>query len=131
MSGTPYLHQMEKPGYYNTLMPYLIVKDALGLMDFLKNIFGAEEKMKHLGDDGKLMHGEMLIRESTVMISEASDTWPTQTAGMFIYVDNVDECYRNALAAGATSVLEIRDQEYGRSGGIQDPSGNVWWITQG
>ena len=117
------------PPQYNHVMPYLIVPDALGLMKFLQTVFSATEQSKHLTDDGKLMHGEVRIGESVLMISEASDQWAAQPAGLYIHHSNADEGYRTALNAGATSVMEPADQPYGRSCGVKDPHGNTWWIT--
>lgn len=112
-------------------MPYLIVKDGLGLIQFLKDVFGAVEKEVHYTEDGKtLMHGEVIINnDSCVMISEASDKFPVQTAGLYINVADADETYATALGKGATSIMPPANQPYGRSGGITDPHGNTWWVT--
>lgn len=110
-------------------MPYLILKDALKFMDFMKAAFDATEKMKHMRDENTLMHGEIQIGDSTIMFAEASEQFGSQPAGLFVYVDNADERYKKALAAGATSIMEPADQEYGRSCGVQDAYGNTWWIT--
>jgi uncharacterized glyoxalase superfamily protein PhnB len=117
------------PPQYNRLMPYLIVPDALGLMHFLQTVFGATEQHKTMLEDGRLMHGEARIGDSVLMISEASEQWGAQPAGIYIYHPDADEGYRVALTAGATSVMEPADQPYGRSCGVKDPHGNVWWIT--
>jgi PhnB protein len=117
------------PSQYNRLMPYLIVPNALGLMRFLQTVFGATEQHKTLGEDGTLMHGEVRIGDSVLMVSEASEQWNAQPAGIYIHHADADEGYRAALAAGATSVMEPADQSYGRSCGVKDPHGNVWWIT--
>lgn len=118
------------PEGYQTLMPYLILKNASQFLEFTKNIFGASEKMKHLNEDNSIMHAEIQIGDSTVMFAQAGEQWTEQPAGLFIYVNNVDETYIRALEAGATSILEPREQDYGKSGGIKDPCGNTWWITQ-
>lgn len=111
-------------------MPYLIVKDGPGLIQFLKDVFGATEKEIHYTEDKQLMHGEVIINsDSCIMISEASDRFPAQNAGMFINVANADESYRKALEAGASSIMPPADQSYGRSCGVADPYGNTWWIT--
>lgn len=117
------------PANYQTIMPYLIVPQAEQLLAFLKNVFGAEEKMKHLREDGLIMHAEVTINGSTLMLADTTEAWTAQPAGLFIYVPDADEAYGKALAQGAASVLEPRDQEYGRSGGVKDPFGNTWWIT--
>lgn len=124
------MKQIRIPEGYNTVMPYLIVNDGLGLIQFLEDVFGATEKEIHYTDDNKLMHGEVIINnDSCIMISEASDKWKVQNAGLYINVADADETFKKALEAGATSIMEPADQPYGRSGGITDPHGNVWWIT--
>lgn len=117
------------PPEYNRLMPYLCVPNAFGLLDFLHKVFGTTEQHKSLREDGTLMHGEVRIGDSVLMISEATDQWGTQPAAIFIYHSNADEGYRAALDAGASSLMEPADQPYGRSCGVKDPHGNVWWIT--
>lgn len=117
------------PSDYNHVMPYLIVSNAEGLMQFMSAVLGATEKMKHLDDKGGVMHAEMKIGDSVIMISNATEQYPAEPAGMFVYVANADEAYRLGLQHGATSILEPADQPYGRSGGIKDPYGNTWWIT--
>ena len=119
---------MNIPQGHNTVMPYLMMEDARGFIDFIKSVFGAE--MTHESErDGKVGHCEARIGDSTMMFSQSRDDWKPAIANLFIYVDDADETYRKALAAGATTVMEIADQEYGRSGGVTDPFGNVWWIT--
>jgi uncharacterized glyoxalase superfamily protein PhnB len=119
------------PDGYQRVMPYLIVEDAAGLLQFMKNVFGATEKYKVMRDEDKnvIMHAEVKIGDSTIMFAEATGQWKASPAGMFIYVENADETYQKALKAGATSLGEPSDQSYGRSGGVTDPFGNVWWIT--
>jgi len=124
------MSEVKVPAGNNRVMPYLILNDGLGFIEFAKNILDAKESAIYRTDDGSLMHGEIMIGDSKVMIGEASDKWPTNTAGMFIYVADVDNTYKAALAAGATSIMEPADQDYGRSGGIKDSWGNIWWITQ-
>jgi PhnB protein len=117
------------PHGYQRVMPYLILNDAQIFLDFVTNIFNASTKMKHIRDDGTIMHAEIQIGESTIMFAESDDKWKPQVSGLFIYVENADETFKKALEEGATSVLQLRDREYGRSGGIVDPCGNTWWIT--
>ncbi|MGV3539445.1 MAG: VOC family protein [Rufibacter sp.] len=121
--------QVAVPQGYQTVMPYLIVPNADQFLDFLRNVFGAEEKLKHLRNDGQIMHAEMTIGTSTLMLAEATDQWTAQPAGLYIHVANADETYQKALNAGATSVMEVSNQSYGRSGGVKDPHGNTWWVV--
>lgn len=117
------------PEGYQTVMPYLILNSAERFLEFTKSVFNAAEKMKHLDDENKIMHAEIQIGGSTIMFSNASPQFPEQTAGLYIHVDDADTTYKKALEEGANSVIEPRDQDYGRSGGIVDPCGNTWWLT--
>ena len=78
-----------------------------------------------LRPDGKIMHAELKIGDSVVMISDASEHAKATSAMLYVYVPNVDAVYQQALKAGATSIMEPADQFYGdRSGGVKDPAGN-------
>jgi uncharacterized glyoxalase superfamily protein PhnB len=70
-----------------------------------------------------------MIGESTIMFADVTDKYKTQTAGLFVYVDNADETFKNAIEEKATIITPVSDQPYGRSGGVTDPFGNTWWIT--
>jgi PhnB protein len=120
------------PEGHQTVIPYLIVDGAAKFLDFVKNVLGAEEKYLHHRpeDDSKIMHGEVKIGTATIMFADSTDQYSVQTAGLYVYVDGVDEVYRKALAAGATAVTELGDQPYGRSGGVLDPAGVTWWLTE-
>ncbi len=114
---------------YQTVMPYLVIKDATGFFNFMQKVFDAAEKMKIMRDDTHVMHGELQIGESTIMFADSTEEFKTQTAGLFVYVQDADETYSKALEEGATSLTAMSNQDYGRSGGVTDPFGNVWWIT--
>ncbi len=117
------------PQGYQQVMPYLIVKDATGFMKFMQDVFDAKEKMKHMRSEDIIMHAEITVGESVIMFADSTDAFPPRTGGFFIYVPDADETYNKAIAAGATSLLPVSDQPYGRSGGIIDPYGNTWWPT--
>lgn len=111
-------------------MPYLILVDAQKFSDFASAVFSAKEQNRQMREDGKtLMHAEIQIGNSTVMFAEAMEQWPPHTAGLFVYVEDADVSYKKALELGATTVMELSDQDYGRTCGIADPFGNVWWMT--
>jgi uncharacterized glyoxalase superfamily protein PhnB len=63
------------------------------------------------------------------MFCETTEQWKTATANMFVYVEKADETFNKAIESGSKVIMELTDQPYGRSGGITDPFGNVWWIT--
>ena len=110
-------------------MPYLIVRDASEFLNFVQEVFQAEVKMEHSDDNGRVVHAEIVIGDSTIMVGESNDDWKPQPGGLYINVDSADERYRKALNAGATTVMELSNQSYGRTSGVMDPSGNTWWIT--
>lgn len=120
---------MNIPENHQTVMPYLILKNVRGFLKFAQNVFDAEILQEHLDEDNHVMHAEIRIGNSTIMMGEANEIWNVNNAGMFIYVENSDEIYKDAIENGAESVMEIEDKDYGRSGGIKDPFGNIWWIT--
>ncbi|MGH2360944.1 MAG: VOC family protein [bacterium] len=118
------------PDGYHTVTPYLIVEGAARLIDFLKQAFAAEERERMNTPDGTIMHGEVKIGDSIVMMGDAGPGFAPMPGSIHLYVTDTDATYRRALQAGATSVMEPADQFYGdRSAGIKDPLGNIWWIA--
>ena len=117
------------PDNYQTVMPYLIVKDAAQFIAFMQKVFDAKETHKSMRDEHTIMHAEIMIGGSTIMFADSTEKFSARTGGFFIYVEDADETFKKAIDAGATIVTEVADQSYGRSGGVQDPFGNVWWIT--
>ena len=79
--------------------------------------------------DGSYGHCEMNIGGCTMMFSNSIPEWEARTGDYFIYVENADKTFQLAKEAGATVVMELRDLPYGRSGGVKDAYGNIWWIT--
>jgi PhnB protein len=118
------------PEGYGTLTPYLVVKGAGGLIEFLKEAFDAVELFRMARPDGTIGHAEVKIGDSRLMIGEGSEQWPPRPGMFYLYTTDADAAYRRALAAGATSVREPADQFYGDcSGGVQDAFGNQWWVA--
>ena len=118
------------PEGYQQVMPYLIVKQAEGFIQFAKEILGAGEKLKIMRDEHLIMHGEIVFGSSVIMLADATDQYPVQTAGIFLYVRNAEAIYHASLAVGAVSLLEPSTREYGYSCGIKDPYGVTWWLTE-
>ncbi len=118
------------PEGHHTVTPYLMIKDAAGFLDFAKAAFEARECLRHARPDGAIMHAEIQIGDSKIMIGGASEQFPAMPAAIHLYVEDVDTVYARALSAGGTSLMELADQFYGdRSGGVKDPFGNTWWIA--
>lgn len=119
---------MKIPNGHQAVMPYLMIEDAAGFIEFISNVFDAE--MTHQDVRGDIIgHCEANIGGSTIMFSQSRDEWKPATANMFVYVDNADETYSKAVENGSETIMPPADQEYGRSCGVTDPFGNVWWIT--
>lgn len=117
------------PGYH-TATPYLIVKGAESLIEFLCSGFAAKETCRLMHPDGGIMHAEVKIGDSFIMIGEAREDCQAMPSMIHLYVENADATYERAIAAGATSIMEPKDEFYGdRAGGVKDPTGNCWWIA--
>ena len=118
------------PEGYHTLTPYLVVDDVDILMDFLKNAFNADERFRMPGPDGKAMHAEMKIGNSHIMLGAAKEGHEANNSMIYMYVEDTDATYKQAVAAGGESLMEPADQFYGdRNAGIKGPMGNSWWIA--
>ena len=118
------------PEGFHTLTPYIIVEGALELVDFLKQVFDAKEVELVKLPDGALMHAELLVGTSMLMLGDAHGTHPIVNAMLYAYVEDVDAIYKRAIEAGAISVREPRDEFYGdRTGGVKDKWGNQWWFA--
>ena len=122
---------MNIPQNYLPVMPYLILKEAKAFMNFAKLVFDAKEQMIVPGENETIMHGELKIHDAVIMFAQAGDTWTEKTAGMYIYVTDVNKVYQKALENGATALMAPEKKEYGYSGGFEDPFGNHWWIVEG
>lgn len=116
-------------GYYS-ITPYLIVSGAAGLIDFVTRAFDATEIFRTATPDGTVMHAEIRIGNSMIMVSESREELPPMPTMLYFYVEDVDTMYGRAIDAGATSIAEPTNHFYGdRSGGVKDPYGNQWWIA--
>ncbi len=112
---------------FSTVTPYLIVPDVDKLLDFVKQAFGAVELSRSTGSAGGI-HTEVRIGDSMVMIGGGAKDAPMPTM-LYIYIHDMDNVYKRALDAGATSIMEPADQEDGeRRAGVKDIFGNQWYI---
>jgi len=120
-----------KPSGYPALSPYLITRDAQGVIDFLQAALGATPLRRYERPDGSIMHAEVRIDDSVVMIGGAGDDWPPQPAHLHVYVPDVDRAYAAALEAGGITVQEPtrKEGDPDRRGGVRDSGGNTWWLA--
>ena len=126
------------PAGYHTVTPYLVCRGAAGAIDFYKRAFGAKEKMRMPGPDGKVAHAEIQIGDSRVMLGEEMPEMGAKSpemlggsaVGVFLYVKNVDGFTGKAIAAGATVLMPVQDMFWGdRYGKLKDPFGHEWSIA--
>ena len=117
------------PDNYPTVSPYLIIKNASAFIHFVQNVFNAELLNKHMRDENIIMHAEIKIGNSTIMVADSTIEYAPGNAGFFVYVEDADVTYNKAINKGATIVTALSDQSYGRTGGVKDAFGNTWWIT--
>lgn len=120
-----------KPDGYPVVSPYLIVAGAQRVIDFMQDAFGGRPLRRYDGDDGTIMHAEVRIGDSVIMIGDAGDAWPAIATALHVYVEDVDAAFDRALSAGGTAVQAPtrRDGDPDRRGGVRDPGGNTWWIA--
>ena len=127
------------PKGYHTVTPSLVVAGAAKAIDFYKKALEAQEVMRFPGPDGTIMHAEIRIGDSTIMLGdempEHGGRGPKSYGGtpvaFFVYRDNVDAAWKRAVDAGATPIMPLVDQFWGdRAGCLEDPFGHRWWLAQ-
>jgi PhnB protein len=116
---------------FSSITPYLAVRRAVELMDFLKEVLGATELMRAPGPSGGIMHAEVRIGNSMVMLGGSPDMpYPETPGALHTYVGDVDAVYERALAAGASSIHGPQDMDYGERGAsVKDAFGNHWYLA--
>jgi PhnB protein len=126
------------PDGYHTLTPFLTVRDAVKAIEFYKQAFGAEERGIMKGPDGKVMHAELKIGDSIIMLSDEFPAFNClspqaiggSSIGLHIYLDGVDAAFDRAVKAGAEVEMPVMDQFWGdRYGKLKDPFGHKWSIA--
>jgi PhnB protein len=131
-------HVAPIPEGYHSVTPSITTRNAAQAIEFYKKALGAEELMRMPGPNGQVMHAEIKIGNSIVMVNDEFPDWgirAPQTLGgtpvsLFLYVNDVDRAYQRAIAAGATAIMEPRDQFWGdRFGKLRDPYGHEWALA--
>jgi PhnB protein len=111
--------------------PYIFVDGGEEYVRFLEAAFGAIEMGRSTAADGRIANCQIKFGTATIMISEASDDFPASSAAFYLYVADADAAMKQALRAGAGQIMQVGDMPYGdRQGGVRDPSGNIWWVSQ-
>jgi PhnB protein len=127
------------PKGHHSVTPSIMVAGAARAIDFYKKALGAEEVSRFPGPDGSIMHAEIRIGDSPIMLG---DEMPEQGAkgpkayggtpvSLFVYLDNVDAAWKRAIDAGGKQIMPLADQFWGdRAGCFEDPFGHRWWLAQ-
>ncbi|MEX0778684.1 MAG: hypothetical protein WD491_01840 [Balneolales bacterium] len=119
-----------QPKEYNTVTPYLAIREAEKLIRLLEFIFDAERHKEMRDKNGVLIHAEIKIGDSILMIGDVQDKFEPFPAMLYIYCDEVDEIYRKALDSNAESIELPTDQDYGdRRCAFRDFAGNTWYVA--
>ena len=122
---------MHIPPGFSQVTPYIFASDASALISFLISGFGAEEIQRSARPDGSIANSIVRIGDAMVMVSDGSDDYPPRPAAYYLYVEDADASMQRAIDAGATLEMAVADMAYGdRQGGVVDPVGNIWWISQ-
>jgi PhnB protein len=119
-----------KPTGYNSVSPYFIVKGAQKFIDLMKAIFNAKELRRYAMPDGSIMHAEIQIDDSVIMLGDSSEKFPPVPIVIHVYVPNVDDVFKNAIDAGCEIVEKPkeRDGDPDRRATFKDFGGNMWSV---
>jgi PhnB protein len=127
------------PKGYHTVTPSLFVAGAAKAIDFYKKALGAEEIMRFPAPDGTIMHAEIRIGDSTLMLGDempehggkSPKSYGGTPVSFFVYREDVDAAWKRAVDAGAKPIMPLTDQFWGdRAGCLEDPFGHNWWLAQ-
>jgi PhnB protein len=117
------------PAGFHSVTPYLVCPGVAKVIEFATRAFGAVEVVRVGREDGSIAHACVKVGDSMVEMGEAQGEWRPMTAGLHLYVPDVEAVYARAIAAGGKPLYPVKDMEYGdREGGVADPSGNDWYI---
>ena len=118
-----------KPDGYTSVAPYLIVPDAAATIRFLQHVFGATPLGAYPDGHGRLMHAEVRIDDTVLMLADSAPEWPPVPASVHVYVPDVDAVHAKAVAFGAESVqTPVQKDDDDKRGGVKDAGGTTWWI---
>lgn len=118
------------PVGFGTVNPYLLTDDAPRLLRFLVEGLGGIEILRHM-DGPRVANAQVRLGTSAVMVSQASPAVPAMPASLYLFVADADASMKKAIEAGADMVMSVADMPYqDRQGGVRDPCGNIWWISQ-
>jgi len=118
------------PEGMHTVTPFLVVDGANELIRFIEQSFDGKVTSIMKTKEGRVMHAGVQIGDSQIMVTDSTEKYAAATTRLYLYVDDVDATYNNAIKAKGTSLREPTDEFYGdRSSGVKDAWGNEWWIA--
>lgn len=118
-----------KPVGYNSVSPYLVLKDAATTISFIQQVLAATELFKLQDEQGKIQHAEYRIDDTVVMLADGGPDWPAQEVHIHVYVPDVDGSYQQALDAGAISIqAPVKKDDADKRCGVKDGGGATWWL---
>lgn len=124
------MNQSYKPEGYASVSVYILADGAQRVIDFLKEAFDAQERRRSDNSDGTIMHVEVQIDDTVIMLADSGEGLPAFPVWLHVYVPDVDATYQRALQAGGVSVQEpVQKDDPDRRSGVKDPAGNTWWIA--
>ena len=124
------MDQSYKPPGYASVSAYIMVDGAQRVINFLTETFDASQLRRSDNPDGSVMHAEVKIDDTVVMLADGGEGYPAFPVWLHVYVADVDATYRRALDAGGISVQEpVQKGDPDRRAGVKDPAGNTWWIA--
>jgi len=122
---------MRIPRGFTTVFPYIFAEEAAAYLDFLRDGLGGEIIDVHSAPDGRVANAQIRFDDMTLMVSEATATMPPTYGTYYRYVADADAAMARAVAAGGVEMMKVANMPYGdRQGGMRDPRGNIWWLSQ-
>jgi len=120
-----------KPTGYNCVTPYFVVAGAQKLIDLLSRIFEVQLKRRFEGPDGRIVHAEIQVEDTILMIADANEQYPPVPMVLHVYVANVQETFEKAVRAGVQVVHppRVNEGDPDRRGTFTDFSGNMWSVS--
>ncbi len=125
------MDQHYKPRGYSSVSAYIVADEAQNVINFVMKAFDAVETRRYDMPDGTIMHAEIKIDDTIIMIGDSGNENPAFPIWLHVYVPDVDATYQKALNAGGISVDKPtrKKDDPDRRAGIKDPAGNTWWIA--
>ena len=122
---------MNIPPGFAQVVPYIFAENSDELIMFLVQGLGGQEIGRTVSPDGSITNSQVQFGSAAIMVSEASADYPPSRAAIYLYVEDADATMAQAIENGAKLQMEVADMPYDdRQGGVVDPAGNIWWISQ-